>query len=106
MNVFAYVCVPHTNMPALVLGRTSALEIRGLHTVSAYLSSVVKWPMWNYVTGVLEQLLTVPLLVRQCSRCGWSTVFLLLIAMVQSLVRRFPNSLYPTWKNPWQDMWV
>jgi hypothetical protein len=34
MNVFAYVCVPHTNMPALVLGRTSALEIRGLHTVS------------------------------------------------------------------------
>jgi hypothetical protein len=24
---------------------------------------------------------------------------------MQSVIRRFPNSLYPTGKNPWQDMW-
>jgi hypothetical protein len=26
--------------------------------------------------------------------------------MVHSLIRRFPNSLCPTCKNPWQDTWV
>jgi hypothetical protein len=30
----------------------------------------------------------------------------LLTAMVQSVIKRFPNSLCPMWENPWQDRWV
>jgi hypothetical protein len=30
----------------------------------------------------------------------------LVMAMVQSVIRRLPNSLCPAWKNPWQDTWV
>jgi hypothetical protein len=29
-----------------------------------------------------------------------------LMVVVQSVIRRLPNSLYPTGKNPGQDMWV
>jgi hypothetical protein len=29
-----------------------------------------------------------------------------LMALVESVIRRLPNSLCPTWKNPWQVMWM
>jgi hypothetical protein len=33
-----------------------------------------------------------------------SYYIILLTVLVQSVIRRLPNSLYPTGKNPWQDM--
>jgi hypothetical protein len=46
---------------------------------------------------------------RKKESAGWDfegQAVALLMAMMQSVVRRFPNSLDRTWKNPWQDMRV
>jgi hypothetical protein len=38
------------------------------------------------------------------SESTYSDVEKVLMALMQSIIRRLPNSLYPTRRNPWQDM--